>query len=118
MMTEIDAVDWADLADPNGPELRAVDLATGQNDDSYKGGVKEDTECPAETTGSIPNNKSDLLTFHVYEEAGEPRIPQPGVEPCVRADRGTTLMDFEFNQSSVVMSTRTKQGAYGPMVTF
>ncbi|MGH3371145.1 MAG: hypothetical protein ACRDPR_14220, partial [Nocardioidaceae bacterium] len=54
--------DWADLAHPTGPELRATDLATGQNDNSYKGGVKEDTACPGETTGSIPNNKSDLLT--------------------------------------------------------
>jgi hypothetical protein len=60
------SVDWGSLAHPNGPEQRATDLATGQNDDSYKGGVKEDTACPEETTGSIPNNKSDLLTFHVY----------------------------------------------------
>ena len=63
-------VDWGTLAHPDGPELRATDLATGQNDDSYKGGVKEDTTCPGEVTGSIPNNKSDLLTFHVNEEAG------------------------------------------------
>lgn len=92
-------VDWGSLAHPNGPELRATDLATGQNDNSYKGGVKEDTECPAETTGSIPNNKSDLLTFHVYEEPGSPgflnlawsRVSDPS---------GTTLMDFEFNQST------------------
>lgn len=97
------SVDWADLAHPNGPEIRATDLPTGQNDNSYKGGVKEDTECPAETTGTIPNNKSDLLTFHVYEEpatAGNKgflnlawsRVSDPS---------GTTLMDFEFNQSSV-----------------
>jgi hypothetical protein len=64
------SIDWGSLAHPNGPELRSTDLATGQNDNSYKGGVKEDTECPGEVTGSIPNNKSDLLTFHVYEEAG------------------------------------------------
>jgi hypothetical protein len=92
-------VDWADLAHPNGPELRATDLPTGQNDNSYKGGTKEDTECPAETTGSIPNNKSDLLTFHVYQEPDSPgflnlawsRVSDPS---------GTTLMDFEFNQST------------------
>ena len=53
-------VDWATVA-----EQRQTDAPTGQNDDSYQGGVKEDTACPGETTGSIPNNKSDLLTFHV-----------------------------------------------------
>ena len=56
------SVDWGSLAHPNGPELRATDKATGTNDDSYQGGVKEDTSCPGTTTGSIPNNKSDLLT--------------------------------------------------------
>jgi len=95
------AVDWGVLAHPNGPELRATDADTGQNDDSYKGGVKEDTECPDETTGSIPNNKSDLLTFHVYEEAGT--AGHPGFLNLawsrVSDPSGTTLMDFEFNQS-------------------
>ena len=87
-------LDWANVA-----EVRATDLATGQTDNSYKGGVKEDTVCPDETTGSIPNNKSDLKTFGVYEEEGDPgflhlfwtRVQDP---------TGTTLMDFEFNQSS------------------
>ena len=88
------SLDWA-----NVNEIRATDVATGQTDDSYKGGVKEDTVCPDETTGSIPNNKSDLKTFGVYEEEGDPgflhlfwtRVQEP---------TGTTLMDFEFNQSS------------------
>ena len=92
--------DWGSLAHPNGPELRATDVATGKDDDSYKGGVKEDTECPAETTGSIPNNKSDLLTFHVYEEPGTGG--HPGFLNLawsrVSDPSGTTLMDFEFNQ--------------------
>jgi len=90
--------DWATVA-----EQRATDEPTGQNDNSYKGGTKEDTECPNETTGSIPNNKSDLLTFHVYEETGDPgflnlawsRVSDPS---------GTTLMDFEFNQSTTACS--------------
>jgi hypothetical protein len=90
------SLDWANVA-----EIRATDAATGQNDDSYKGGVKEDTVCPDETTGSIPNNKSDLLTFHVYEEAGTGG--HPGFLNLawsrVTDPSGTTLMDFEFNQS-------------------
>jgi hypothetical protein len=99
-------VDWGTLAHPDGPELRATDLATGQNDDSYRGGVKEDTTCPGETTGSIPNNKSDLLTFHVNEEAGTGS--HPGFLNLawsrVSDPSGTTLMDFEFNQSEETCS--------------
>ena len=68
------SIDWSGLTHPNGPELRATDLATGQADNSYKGGVKEDTACPGEVTGSIPNNKSDLLTFHVTRRPGPAAI--------------------------------------------
>ena len=57
------SIDWASVT-----ETRATDLATGSADDSYQGGVKEDTSCPGETTGSIPNNKSDLLSFGAYVE--------------------------------------------------
>lgn len=91
------STDWAGVT-----ETRAVDLATGSNDDSYQGGVKEDTACPGEVTGSIPNNKSDLRTFHVYREAGTGG--HPGFLNLawsrVNDPSGTTLMDFEFNQSS------------------
>jgi len=108
--------DWASLAHPNGPERRATDLATGQNDDSYKGGVKEDTVCPGETTGSIPNNKSDLLTFHVYEEPGAGS--HPGFLNLawsrVTDPSGTTLMDFEFNQGD--LDDPADQCAQGPNV--
>jgi hypothetical protein len=91
------STDWAGVT-----EMRATDVPTGANDDSYKGGVKEDTACPGETTGSIPNNKSDLRTFHVYREAGDGT--HPGFLNLawsrVTDPSGTTLMDFEFNQSS------------------
>jgi len=84
-------------------EIRATDKPTGQTDDSYQGGVKEDTLCPGEVTGSIPNNKSDLRTFHVYEEPGNAANPQGYLNLAwsrVTDPSGTTLMDFEFNQSS------------------
>ncbi len=87
--------DWASVT-----ELRRSDVETGKNDDSYAGGSKENDVCPGTTTGSIPNNKSDLLDFGVYTEPGDPgflhlfwsRVKEPS---------GTTLMDFELNQSSV-----------------
>lgn len=90
------SIDWAGVT-----EIRAVDRPTGTADDSYQGGVKEDTSCPGETTGSIPNNKSDLRTFHVYRESGSGG--HPGYLDLgwsrVNDPTGTTLMDFEFNQS-------------------
>ena len=88
--------DWASVN-----EVRNDDAPTGRNDDSYAGGAKEDDTCPGTTTGSIPNNKSDLLTFGAYVEEEEngsgflnlfwTRVQEPS---------GTTLMDFELNKSS------------------
>jgi hypothetical protein len=91
------SLDWANVND-----IRGIDKPTGQTDDSYVGGTKEDTSCPSETTGSIPNNKSDLLTLQAYQEAASAgnsgffnfawsRVSDPS---------GTTLMDFEFNQGT------------------
>lgn len=96
------SLDWANVA-----EIRATDAVNGTGDDSYAGGVKENTVCPAETTDSIPPNKSDLLSFHVYEEAGSGG--HPGFLNLawsrVSEPQGTTLMDFEFNQSSTPCSS-------------
>ena len=91
------SLDWA-----NVNETRVTDKVNGTGDNSYAGGVKEDTVCPSETTDSIPPNKSDLLSFHAYTEdatAGNKgflnlawsRVSDPS---------GTTLMDFELNQSN------------------
>ncbi|MFC7493417.1 MULTISPECIES: MSCRAMM family protein [unclassified Nocardioides] len=91
------SLDWANVA-----EIRATDKVNGTGDDSYAGGVKEDTTCPGATTDSIPPNKSDLLSFHVYREAGVGT--HPGFLNLawsrVSEPSGTTLMDFEFNQSA------------------
>ena len=80
-------------------ELRMADEPTGKTDNSYAGGSKESDACPGVTTGSIPNNKSDLLHLGAWTEEGNPgflhlywsRVKEPS---------GTTLMDFELNQSS------------------
>ena len=91
------STDWAGVT-----ETRATDKVNGTGDNSYAGGVKEDTACPGAVTDSIPPNKSDLLSFHVYREAGTGS--HPGFLNLawsrVSEPSGTTLMDFEFNQSS------------------
>lgn len=48
--------------------FRLNDLVSGTTDDSLAGGVKDDTECPASTTGSIPKNKDDLERMYLYHE--------------------------------------------------
>lgn len=92
------SIDWASVS-----ETRRTDLATGANDDSYAGGAKEDDTCPGTTTGSIPNNKSDLLSFGAYVE---PEAGGPGFLNLfwsrVNEPSGTTLMDFELNHSSTL----------------
>lgn len=94
----VGTIDWASVG-----EVRKADLATGQNDDSYSGGAKEDDVCPPVGTGSIPNNKSDLKFFGAYTEPGS-GAGDPGFLHIfwsrVQDPSGTTLMDFEFNKSS------------------
>jgi hypothetical protein len=89
------SIDWASVS-----ETRQVDKPSGSGDDSFGQGTKEDTAVPTVVNGSIPPNKSDLLTFGVHLEttaAGRflnlfwHRVQEPS---------GTTNMDFEFNQSS------------------
>jgi uncharacterized surface anchored protein len=93
------SIDWASVT-----EARQGDKPTGQQDDSFGEGTKEDTAVPAVVSGQIPNNKSDLLNFGVYLEeaaAGDflnvfwQRVQEPS---------GTTNMDFEFNKSETLSS--------------
>jgi hypothetical protein len=90
------SLDWMNVT-----QQRQADKPSGTQDDSYQGGVKEDTVCPGEVTGSIPNNKSDLLEFGGYFEA---EANGPGwlhvYWARVNNPSGTTNMDFEFNRST------------------
>ena len=88
--------DWATVA-----EARKNDQPTGQQDDSFGNGTKEDTPVPSIVNGSIPNNKSDLKTFGVYNQttAGGGSFMEL-FWTRVQEPNGTTNMDFEFNQSS------------------
>lgn len=80
--------------------LCAVDRPSGRNDNSFGNGTKEDTVVPSITTGSIPNNKSDLIRAYMSGEVGSngdnylylawERVQDPS---------GSTNMDFELNQS-------------------
>jgi len=90
------SIDWASVT-----ETRKADKPSGSGDDSFGQGTKEDTAVPTVVSGSIPPNKSDLLTFGVYLETTSSgarflnlfwhRVQEPS---------GTTNMDFEFNQSN------------------
>jgi uncharacterized surface anchored protein len=83
-----------------------IDLPTGQGDDSFGQGTKEDTEVPSPVLGSIPNNKSDLTRFYVANEAvnsGTTTLNYLYLAwERVQDPSGTTNMDFEFNQSSTL----------------
>ncbi len=90
--------DWANVS-----EIRKADLPSGAGDDSFGQGAKEDTEVPAVVTGSIPPNKSDLLTFGVYlETTGTGARFLNLFWHRVQDPSGTTNMDFEFNQSTTI----------------
>ena len=89
--------DWA-----NVNEDRQGDKATGQTDDSFGNGTKEDTAVPSVVDGSIPNNKSDLLNFGVYLETNTKGKFLHVFWRRVQEPQGTTNMDFEFNQLSTL----------------
>ena len=84
-------------------EARKTDQPTGSQDDSFGQGAKEDTPVPTVVNGSIPNNKSDLKKFGVYNQltAGGGSFMEL-FWTRVQEPTGTTNMDFEFNQSSVI----------------
>ena len=82
-----------------------LDLPTGQTDNSFGTGTKEDTAVPSVVSGQIPNQKSDLTRFYArfVEEANGSTYAYLAWER-VQEPNGTTNMDFEFNQSNVLSS--------------
>ena len=93
-----DGGDWEDWASVN--DLSKSDQPSGQTDDSFGNGTKEDTAVPSVVAGSIPPNKSDLKRFGVYtEETADGKFLHM-YWTRVQDPKGTTNMDFEFNQSS------------------
>jgi len=90
------AIDWASTG-----ITPKKDLPTGQTDDSFTGGTKNDSLVPTVDTGSVPNNKSDLQAFGTYVETEANDSFVNVFWTRVQDPNGTTAMDFEFNQSDV-----------------
>ncbi|GAA4423662.1 hypothetical protein GCM10023148_25570 [Actinokineospora soli] len=91
-----EAQDWV-----NAPNRKVgLDKPTGQTDDSFGQGTKEDTAVPTVVDGSIPNNKSDLTRLYVANEKVSGKEFLYLAWERVQEPNGTTNMDFEFNQDS------------------
>ena len=106
-------IDW--LNGGTGTALRSGvvaknDAASGNADESFGNGTKEDTAVPSIVDGGIPPNKSDLKAFGVYSEQGAVTASNPTGKYLalfwtrVQDPSGTTNMDFELNQSSTKSS--------------
>jgi hypothetical protein len=105
--------DWVTVS-----ENRATDQTSGQNDNSFGNGTKEDTAVPSVVAGGIPNNKSDLLNFGVYLEttaAGDKFLNV--FWRRVQYPTGTTNMDFEFNHNDIKRYRPTASRRSGPTAT-
>jgi uncharacterized repeat protein (TIGR01451 family) len=81
-----------------------IDQSTGRGDNSFGQGTKEDTPTPSIVAGSIPNNKSDLLRFYLAKERFGTTDFLYLAWSRVQEPNGTTNMDVELNQSSVISS--------------
>jgi uncharacterized repeat protein (TIGR01451 family) len=82
------------------------DMAPGQLDNSYGGGVKEDTICPAVGAGSIPS-KADLINVYVAtadatDASGDHFLYLGWTRLDAANENGTVAIDFELNQSDDV----------------
>jgi hypothetical protein len=85
-------LDWANVS-----ETRKADTPSGQSDESFGNGTKEDTSVPSVVTGGIPPNKSDLKFFGVYQEGTDANGFLNLYWSRVQDPSGTTNMDFELN---------------------
>jgi hypothetical protein len=94
-----DNAGWIDWASKPAGMIVQLDKPTGQSDDSFGNGTKEDTIVPSIVSGSIPPNKSDLKEFGLYQERNADGNFLHLFWSRVQDPSGTTNMDFEFNQS-------------------
>ena len=92
-----DVLDWE-----NAPNLESGLDPSGKDDDSYKGGAKHDSICPAASTGSIPPNKDNLTRFSVsHETVGNDVYLYLSWQRFLSKESSASAhMGFEFNKST------------------
>jgi hypothetical protein len=88
------SIDWGNVT-----EIRKADSPSGNGDESFGNGTKEDSAVPSVVDGSIPPNKSDLKYFGVFQEGGSSTGFLNLYWSRVQDPQGTTNMDFEFNKN-------------------
>lgn len=100
--------DWESLAGNAG--LRTlVDLPSGQSDNAFGEGTKEDDTTVTVVKGSIPPNKNDLTRAYVYEDRiGGSSFIDLAWERA--AAIGDAHIDFELNQNATAGFDETTTG--------
>lgn len=93
--TTFGSTDWSNV-NPNA----GFDLASGQGDNSFGNGTKEDNAAVTVGNGSIPNNKSDLTRFYEAAEIGSNNHNFLYLAWERNNVLGTANMDFEINQAA------------------
>jgi hypothetical protein len=102
-------LDWDNVA-----AVVKNDAPSGQNDNSFGNGTKEDTAVPSVVSGSIPPNKSDLKEFGSYiEDAANGKQYLHLFWTRVQDPTGTTNMDFEFNEKICTVDNTSGCSANG-----
>jgi|GEM_PF-2788136 len=98
--------DWANVAGRN----TGIDKPTGQTDNSFGQGTKEDNSNVTVVTGSIPPNKNDLTRFYEASEQGANGdiFLYLGWERLVNI--GNANLDFEINQKTTTGFTTNATG--------
>lgn len=96
--------DWSNLVAKGGTLAVGTDQQTGQCDNSFTQGSKEDETAVVIGLGSIPNNKADIGKFAVGSQtiatgarAGHVQMDLAWIR---NNDGGTTNFDFEINQKA------------------
>jgi Prealbumin-like fold domain len=93
--TTFGTTDWQNVGPTAG-----FDLASGQKDNSFGQGTKEDSPNVSVVTGSIPNNKSDLTRFYEASETGTNGDNFLYLSWERNNVLGSANMDFEINQAT------------------